>query len=441
MRTQRKSSDQERGPAFAHTGQSDHNATPPITAPAGPGHTFANITLFSEPSISEPDAQRQAEPSVSAYADMPVLPRGGHTLGNFSVFAPTPSPVVMRKANDEADATSVAPPDPDALLQGMPEVEAVREQIATNSTPAEEGDIASALAPFTGGGIGGSTDAAPAEATELAPATSDAVAATASEPASTTQSDSTAVADPDYAWRLAQDPSIQPLIEAILGRLAQFNDLTLRGITPEQAVRRFILSNRGISNDQLRAMTQVVVDNPENDDADIDDSQADKDETYRKFPNVRSSMVHRFTVALFAGITGAPFEQISEAAPTLGVTGVARRQLGLVQVFWLSESPYVQLSTALHDFTDTMRGVGVEGINEAVWGTEGQVSSALLSFLWAQSQKVGDWLDRVGNAITQVKDAVVGRVQGWVEQARGWFGRFRRWLGGRRSPQAGTGGD
>ncbi|HEU4327250.1 MAG TPA: hypothetical protein VFS21_29180 [Roseiflexaceae bacterium] len=435
-RSRRTSDDQERGPAFARTDQSDSSpASPVLAAPAVLGHTFANITLFNEAPAHEPAVQRQIDPGAPAY-EMPAFPRVGHALGNFSVFAPAPSAVVMRKAADEP-AAAVAAPEPDALLQGMPEVEAVREQIAADSTPSEEGDVATALAPFTAG-ISGGTGQAPNEATEQALAEVNSTGEAAQQPAAQSAA---GVADPDYAWRVAQDPDMEPLIEAILGRLAQFNDLTLRGFTPEQAIRRFILGNRGISNEQMRAMTLVVVDNPENDDADIDDSQADKDETYRKFPDVRSSMVHRFTVALFAGITGAPFEQISEAAPTLGVTGVARRQLGLVQVFWLSDSPYVQLSTALHDFTDTMRGVGVEGINKAVWGSEGQVSSALVSFLWAQGQKVSDLLDRVGEAVTRVKDAVVDRVQGWVDQARGWFGRFRRWLGGGRTSQSSAGGD
>ena len=38
-----------------------------------------------------------------------------------------------------------------------------------------------------------------------------------------------------------------------------------------------------------------------------------------------------------------------------------------------------QRSTALHDFTDYLRGAGLKGLNKAVWGVENRVLSALVS--------------------------------------------------------------
>lgn len=384
------------------------------SAPAA-GHSFANLSIFAEPTPSAKSAPGQAPDAPAPlglnFASLPL----------FAPAAPT-QPLIMRKAQP-----APAPPAEDGeLLESIPNTDQLTDQVAAAMPALPEGTLDDALAALP---VQTSGTASAETAQQATP--EPAQAAPADQAASEARS-GPGTHDPDYAWRIAQDPGIQPLIEQILARLALYNDLNLRGLTPEQTMRRFILSNRGISNEQLRAMARVPVDNPDNDDADIDDSQADKDETYRKFPHVRETLVHRFTVALFAGITGAPFEQISAAAPTLGVTGVPRRQLGLVQVFWLSDSPYIQLSTALHDFTDTMRGVGVAGINQAVWGSEGQVTSAIQSWLWAQSETVSGLIHQVGETLKSAAGAVADQVRSWVDQAKDWFGRFRRWLGGPR---------
>lgn len=169
-------------------------------------------------------------------------------------------------------------------------------------------------------------------------------------------------------WRGPADSEIGRTVARMLKNLQAYDGPKIKGDTPESLFRRSILDNRRISNEQLLAMRNVTLDQ-------IADSPKAKAKVYKKVPNVRDLPVHKFTVALMSAATGIDADRLSEATPSLGLTGATN-----TPILYAAKSERVQRSTALHDFTDYLRGAGVKGINKAVWGVENRVLSALVSF-------------------------------------------------------------
>ncbi len=377
--------------------------------PAAVGHRIDQIAIFP------PD--RSPGPADDLAVDQNLLPTRS-----------LPADPLAAESSCAAVA-SEAPPDVSELWDPMTDIAALDEQAAeapdTPALPENLPDVldplvaiitGTATEPASDDALAGSETGASEQLSAALPA-AEAETAVQAQPQASTQ----LAVDPDYAWRVAEDPSIQPLIAEMLDRLQPYNDITLRGQTPESALRRFILRNRAISNAQLRAMTRATLEKM------ADTPEACK-ETLHRFPNHQKHPAHRFAVALLVAVTGKSDKEISNNIPSLGVTGTPRRFLGLVQVFYVSDSPYVQLSTALHDFTDTMRQAEVEGINEAVWGIEGQVPSAIVSWFWALSEWIQDLISDVGTALLEAADAVVDQVQNWLGCVGSWFTRFAHWL-------------
>jgi hypothetical protein len=107
---------------------------------------------------------------------------------------------------------------------------------------------------------------------------------------------------------------------------------------------------------------------------DLATSPEDRAKVLKKVPNARELPVHKFTVAMLASATGIDPKALSEACPDLGLTGAPGTPL-----LYAAKTERMQRSTALHDFTDYLRGAGVKGMNKAVWGVENRILSALVS--------------------------------------------------------------
>ncbi len=175
---------------------------------------------------------------------------------------------------------------------------------------------------------------------------------------------------------IQRDPSLKPIIDGMLARL-DASDLIIDGDTPRSLFEREILNNPKVTDDQIRRMGEVSIDQ-------ISDSPSARRRTLRRFPDVQSSINHRFTRDLIAGITGLSPDAISNAKPSLGLTGSAR-----FGPLWKSEVPEVQKFTALHDTTSVLQDAGVRGLNKAVWGQSSSVVSAVLNFpLGAQLRRI-----------------------------------------------------
>jgi len=170
------------------------------------------------------------------------------------------------------------------------------------------------------------------------------------------------------AWRGGPDTEVGKAIAGMINRMraSDASGIQIKGDTIESLFTRAIIDNKHLSNDQLLAMTHVTLDQ-------LADGPADSAKILQKIPNARELPVHKFTVAMLAAATGVDPKALSEASPGLGMTGAPD-----VFVF-AAGSEGLQRSTALHDFTDYLRGAGVKGVNKAVWGVENRVLSAIVS--------------------------------------------------------------
>ncbi|WP_224371397.1 hypothetical protein [Hyalangium versicolor] len=146
--------------------------------------------------------------------------------------------------------------------------------------------------------------------------------------------------------------------------------LELEGDSVESLFRRAILDNPRVTNEQLLAISRVTLEQ-------LATRPEDRAQVLKKFPNARQLPVHRFAVALMAGATGVDPQALSETTPDLGLAGSAQMPL----LLWAPRDEREQRFTALHDFTDYLRGAGVQGLNEAVWGVESREFSAIIGWL------------------------------------------------------------
>jgi hypothetical protein len=169
-------------------------------------------------------------------------------------------------------------------------------------------------------------------------------------------------------WRGPADSEVGKAINTMLERLKGC-DIKIKGDTPESLFRRAILDNKRITNDQLLAMTKVTLDQ-------LDSGPKTREQVLKKIPNARELPVHKFTVALMSAATGIDPQKLSEACPDLGMTGAPGTPL-----LYAAKTERMQRSTALHDFTDYLRGAGIKGLNKAVWGVEDRILSAAVSAL------------------------------------------------------------
>jgi hypothetical protein len=173
------------------------------------------------------------------------------------------------------------------------------------------------------------------------------------------------------AWRGGPDTEVGKAIAGMRERLrAADSQLNVRfeGDSMESLFNRAILDNRGVTNAQLLAMGNVKLEQ-------LATPEADRQWVERRFPNSRQLDEHKFTVGLLSAATGLDAEKLSAAAPDLGLVGSAGRR-----VLWQADNDAHRRSTALHDFTDFLRGAGIEGLNRAVWGDESSTGSALTSY-------------------------------------------------------------
>jgi hypothetical protein len=171
------------------------------------------------------------------------------------------------------------------------------------------------------------------------------------------------------SWRGGPDTEVGKAVQSMWARMQQMpgKDISIKGDTPASLFGRAILDSKHITNEQLIAMSKVTLDQLATD-------PATRQKVLDKVPNARELPVHKFTVAMLASATGIDPQKLSEACPDLGLTGAPNTPL-----LYAAKGEGMQRSTALHDFTDYLRGAGVKGVNKAVWGVENRILSAIVS--------------------------------------------------------------
>lgn len=171
------------------------------------------------------------------------------------------------------------------------------------------------------------------------------------------------------AWRGGPDTEVGKAVQAIWERMQNMpgKDISIKGDTPASLLGRAILDGKKVTNEQLIAMSKVKLEQLATD-------PEDRAKVLKKVPNARELPVHKFTVAMLSAATGVDPQKLSEACPDLGLTGAPGTPL-----LFAADGEGLQRSTALHDFTDYLRGAGVKGVNKAVWGVENRILSAIVS--------------------------------------------------------------
>jgi hypothetical protein len=171
------------------------------------------------------------------------------------------------------------------------------------------------------------------------------------------------------AWRGGPETPVGKAIAGMIERMrgSDASGIKIKGDTIESLFTRAILDNKHVSNEQLLAMGRVKLE-------DLATSPEDRAKVLEKVPNARELPVHKFTVAMLAAATGLDPKQLSDVCPDLGLTGAPGTPL-----LYAAKGEGMQRSTALHDFTDYLRGAGIKGLNKAVWGVENRVLSAIVS--------------------------------------------------------------
>jgi hypothetical protein len=171
------------------------------------------------------------------------------------------------------------------------------------------------------------------------------------------------------AWRGGPDTEVGKVIAGMMNRMraSEGAGIQIKGDSPESLFTRAILDNKHVTNEQLIAISQVKLEQ-------LATSPEDRAKVLKKIPNARELPVHKFTVALLASATGLDPKALSEACPDLGMTGAPGTPL-----LYAAKTERMQRSTALHDFTDYLRGAGIKGMNKAVWGVENRILSAIVS--------------------------------------------------------------
>ena len=163
-----------------------------------------------------------------------------------------------------------------------------------------------------------------------------------------------------------RDPALKPTTDAMLERLGRSRE-RIGGESPRSMFEKHILNNPRVTDEQIRQMSQVPLSR-------LADTPAAVKQTYERIPHARQTDNHRFTRDLLAGITGIDSDELSKAAPALGMTGTPGT------VFWNSRVPKVQQFTAIHDTTSYLKDGGVTGLNRSLWGADSNVASAILGF-------------------------------------------------------------
>jgi len=169
-----------------------------------------------------------------------------------------------------------------------------------------------------------------------------------------------------WAFRGSPDSEIGRTVQGMVNRARQF-DVKLGGDSVERMLTRGILANPKVTNEMLMQMSRVPLEK-------LADSPGDRAEVERRVPGSRQLPSHRFTAGMLSAITGIDPKALSEATPSLGLTGAPGTPL-----LFAPKRTGLQRSTALHDTTDYLRGAGIKGLNRAVWGVENRVLSALIS--------------------------------------------------------------
>lgn len=186
-----------------------------------------------------------------------------------------------------------------------------------------------------------------------------------------------------------RSPEAQQAILTMVARLLQIQEshaacgpkLEVDGVS---AVRMFLqefVSNPKVTDQMLLKMGSIEL----KDLARTPEEQRDIEE---RVPGSRDLISHKMAVALLSAVTGIPPEILSQQCPDLGLSGTPKLGLWEPGTGWTEqmsgeEKEDFQLANILHDTTDFLKDAGIDGLNQAVWGSESGTVSAYDSWMAA----------------------------------------------------------
>lgn len=141
--------------------------------------------------------------------------------------------------------------------------------------------------------------------------------------------------------------------------------------TTESMLRRYILENSNVTNDQILAMERVRLNR-------ISASPGAQAAARSIAPNYESLPSHQLGVGLLHAATGLDRAALSRQLPDIGLTGSARIPIAIARI---PRSTREQQTTALHDFTSILTQRAHVQLNRPVWGNADLWGSAAASYL------------------------------------------------------------
>lgn len=147
-----------------------------------------------------------------------------------------------------------------------------------------------------------------------------------------------------------------------------------------EVLERLIVGNPKVTDEMLLRLSRVPL-------AAVERSESERADILARVPSARDLPSHVFCVALMSAVTGLSAAELSEKVPDLGLAGTPST------VLFAPSLTGTQRSTALHDFSDFLTAAGVKGLNEALWGAEGTLTSALISSLSGLFDFKSHWFD------------------------------------------------
>ena len=181
-----------------------------------------------------------------------------------------------------------------------------------------------------------------------------------------------------WSWR-GSDPNLTDAISGMVSRMKFDRGLRIDGYSATRIVVENFLDDPNVTNEQITQISRR---------ARNDFGVRDLDNVRNKYPDYASRLGHIVAVDAMYILTGQNQAWISDHLSGLGFTGTPGK------LITYATDPKLLLGTILHDITDYLQDAKIEGINKAIWGVSGKVTSALVMALEAFAYSVTDIIPR-----------------------------------------------
>jgi hypothetical protein len=121
-----------------------------------------------------------------------------------------------------------------------------------------------------------------------------------------------------------------------------------------------------LDDSDLNILKQIRID-------EIREKDSDTERVYNYFPGFQDHPAHQLGVRLLAILIDSDHQELSEAVPSLGLTG------SYSSFFLLSDWDWLCKGTIIHDVTNSLAQAGFRKLNKEIFYFESSVPSAIMA--------------------------------------------------------------